>query len=90
MRGVDRLFLDFVGKLVPAAKDTSSSSFTLLAKKVSSLLCLGRCMYMRHLYKEKLPHLAKFLNALTQCFTFDATLAPSSVESGGPGLIWYV
>ncbi|UPR05203.1 hypothetical protein HOP50_20g85530 [Chloropicon primus] len=79
---VDTLFIDYVSKLVPAAKHTSS--LVLLAKKLSSLLCLGKGMYIMHLYKEKLDHLTNFIDALRQCFSFDVL---KTMESGGP-LIW--
>lgn len=79
---MDQLFLDYITKLVLAAKHTSS--LKSLAKKVSSLLCLGRGKYMKHLYKEKVHYLAKFIEALRQCFSFDVM---KTMERNGP-LIW--
>ncbi len=81
---VDVIFADYLRELVPAAKHTSS--LTLLAKKLSSLLCLGRCMYIKHLYKEKINYLTRFLDALRNCFSFD--VMKTMERSGGP-LIWY-
>jgi hypothetical protein len=82
LREVDSLFIDYVDAIVSSAKNTSS--LTLLAKKVSSLLCLGRGIYMKHLYREMTPYLTKLIDSLRQCFSFDMM---KTVENSGP-LIW--
>ena len=82
LREVDSLFIDYVDAIVSSAKNTSS--LTLLAKKISALLCLGRGSYMKHLYREMTPYLTKLIDALRQCFSFDVM---KTMESSGP-LIW--
>ena len=78
----DGLFEEYASRLVPAAKHTSS--LPLLAKKLSSLLCLGRGGYLAHLHSNRRDLLTKFLDSLRQCFSFDVIKA---TEATGP-LIW--